>query len=513
MKKTKVVAYARYSSDNQREESIDAQLRAIQEYANANDMIIVKTYIDRAMSGKMDKRPEFLQMIMDSRKGVFDAVIVHKLNRFSRNKYDAAKYKHRLQKNNVMLLSVLERLDDSPESGIMESLLIGMAEYESQNLAREVMKGTLENARAAKHNGGLAPLGYSVDSKTQLYIINEDTAPIIRVIFKSYLDGNGYNNIKDELNSKGFKTTKGNEFTVSTIKDILKNEKYIGTYTYNKAIAKNIDGKRNSNKIKSEDEIVRIENAMPAIIDKKDFLEVQRIMNRNKEIHNTFNAKEVYLLSGLIECGECGCKMVGNISYYKKDGEKLRYVMYRCTGKDTSSKDHIKSIRRDIIEEYILTEMERVVFSKEAINHLVKELSKFSNVKQKQLEDELKFSKTKLTKLEKDIENIVLAVAEGNRHASLMDRLSKLESEKEALEISIEETKLKYPTDEPITEAYLKKIFKEHKKSLEQRDMQLIKKFIALYIEKVLVFNDYIEVVFKLSPLLVHRSHGEPYHK
>lgn len=99
------------------------------------------------------------------------------------------------------------------------------------------------------------------------------------------------------------------------------------------------------------------------------------------------------------------------ISYYKKEGEKLRYVMYRCTGRETSSKYHIKSIKRDIIEEYILTEMERVIFNKEAINHLVKELSKFSNVKQKQLEDELKFSKTKLIKLEKDIEDIVLVVA------------------------------------------------------------------------------------------------------
>ncbi|WP_105177079.1 hypothetical protein [Clostridium cagae] len=99
------------------------------------------------------------------------------------------------------------------------------------------------------------------------------------------------------------------------------------------------------------------------------------------------------------------------ISYYKKEGEKLRYVMYRCIGRETSSKYHIKSIKRDIIEEYILTEMERVIFNKEAINHLVKELNKFSNVKQKQLEDELKFSKTKLIKLEKDIEDIVLVVA------------------------------------------------------------------------------------------------------
>lgn len=511
--KMRVVAYARYSSNNQREESIDAQLRAIEEYAKQNNMIIVKTYIDRAMSGTKDDRPEFMQMIMDSKKKIFDAVIVHKLNRFSRNKYDAAKYKHKLQRNNVKLLSVLERLDDSPESIVMESLLMGMAEYESKNLAREVMKGSLENARTARHNGGLPPLGYTVDPKTQLYLINEETAPIIRFVYDSYISGIGYNEIVNELNKRGTKTAKGNKFTVSTVKDILKNEKYIGTYTYNKAESKNVDGKRNSHRCKSENQIIKIENGMPAIIDKKDFEEVKRIMDRNKRIHNTYNAKETYLLSGIIECGECGSKMNGNISYYKNNGEKLRYIMYRCTSKSGESKEHTKSIKRDIIEEYILTEMERVIFSEQAINYLVKELSKFSNAKGKQMQDELKFTKNKLAKIEKDIENILLAVAEGNRHASLMDRLAKLEEEKESLVIEIEETKLSYPQTEPITASYLKKIFKEHKKILEQRDKILIKKFISLYVEKVMVFEDYVEVVFKLGALLVQRGHGEPHHK
>lgn len=511
--KMRVVAYARYSSDNQREESIDAQLRAIEDYAKKNNMIIVKTYVDRAMSGTKDNRPEFMQMIMDSKKKIFDAVIVHKLNRFSRNQYDSAKYKHKLQRNNVKLLSVLERLDDSPESGIMESLLVGMAEYESRNLAREVMKGSLENARTCRHNGGLPPLGYSVDPRTQQYIINQETAPIIRFIFNSYINGNGYHYIVDKLNKKGLKTTKGNNFTVSTIKDILKNEKYIGTYTYNKVEAKNIDGKRNSHRSKKEDQIIKIEGGMPAIIDKKDFEEVKRIMERNKKIHNTYNAKEIYLLSGLIECGECGAKMNGNISYYKSNEERLRYIMYRCTSKSGQSKDHTKSIKRDIIEEYILTEMEKVIFSDQAISYLVNELSKFSNSKSKQMQDELKFNKNKLSKIEKDIENILLAVAEGNRHASLMDRLSKLEEEKESLVIQLEETKLSYPETEPITASYLKKIFKEHKNILEQRDKELIKKFISLYVEKVLVFEGYVDVVFKLSPLLVQRGHGEPYHK
>lgn len=513
MAKLKAVAYARYSSDNQREESIDAQLRAIRKYAEENNIVIIKTYVDRAMTARSDKRPQFQQMIMDSRKGIFDAAIVHKLNRFSRNKYDAAKYKHKLLKNNVNLISVIEKLDDTPESGIMESLLIGMAQYESENLAREVLKGSLENAQGCKHNGGLPPLGYSVDEKTQLYVVNENTKHIVEFIFKSYLSGYGYNWIKDELSKKGYITTKGNKFSVPTIKDILRNEKYTGTYIYNKAVAKDADGKRKSHKCKSEEEIVKVEGGLPAIISKKDFESVQKIMVKNKEIHNTFNAKEVYLLSGLIFCGECGSKMVGNVSYRKSENEKQKYIMYRCNNRASSQKEHIKSIRKDTIEDYILFEMEKMIFCDEAIKHLSSELSKFCDVKQKQMEDESKYLRSKLSKVEKEIENIISAVAEGNKHKSLMDRLTKLEGEKEDIEISIEEIKLKYPILEPINEKYLRNIFNRHKTSLEEKNLQLIKKFINLYIEKVFVYNDHIKVVFKLSPLLVECTYGETYHK
>lgn len=513
MGKLKAVVYARYSSDNQREESIDAQLRAIRKYAEENNIMIIKTYVDRAMTARSDKRPEFQQMIMDSRKGIFNAVIIHKLNRFSRNKYDAAKYKQKLLKNNVSLISVIERLDDTPEAGIMESLLIGMAQYESENLAREVMKGSLENAHVCKHNGGLPPLGYSVEERTHLYIINEETKPIIKFIYKSYLNGYGYNWIMDELNKAGYKTAKGNEFNVSSVKDILKNEKYIGTYVYNKAIAKDNDGKRNSHKTKPEADIVKIQDGMPSIISKKDFYAIQDIMQRNIENHNTFNAKEIYLLSGLIYCGECGNKIVGNISYYKKENEKLKYIMYRCNNREPLLKGHSKSIKKEVIENYIIHEMENTIFSDAAILHLSKELTKFCDVKQKHMDDELKFQKNKLSKLEKEIENIISAVSEGNKHKSLMDRLTKLEEEKEILQISIEEVRLKYPVLEPISEKYLKNIFYNHKKNLTQKNMQLIKKFINLYIEKVLVYDDHIKVVFKLSPLLVECSYGEPYHK
>ena len=130
----------RFSSDNQRSESTDAQVRAMKEYCKRKNIEIVDIYVDEAKSATTDKRPAFQQMIADSSKRIFDAVIVHKLDRFARNRYDSAFYKRELKKNGVSLYSVLENLDDSPESIILESVLEGMSEYYSQNLSRETKK-------------------------------------------------------------------------------------------------------------------------------------------------------------------------------------------------------------------------------------------------------------------------------------------------------------------------------------------------------------------------------------
>ena len=142
----RVALYARFSSDNQRSESIDAQLRAMRTYCQHHNYIIVDTYIDEAKSATNDRRPSFQRMIADSKTKKFDILLVHKLDRFARNRYDSAVYKRELKRNGVSVFSVLENLDDSPESIMMEAVLEGMAEYYSQNLGREVMKGLRETA-------------------------------------------------------------------------------------------------------------------------------------------------------------------------------------------------------------------------------------------------------------------------------------------------------------------------------------------------------------------------------
>lgn len=266
-----VVAYARFSSDNQRVESIEAQERAIKEFCLKNNFNLVKVYKDEAISGTSVKdREKFVEMINDSKNKSFKFVVVHKFDRFARNRYDHALYEKRLEDNGVKLLSVLEQLNDSPESVILKPVLTGMNEYYSLNLSREVKKGLNENALKCVHNGGTVPLGYDI-GEDRRYIINE--AEIVRTIFKLYLNGVGYANIADMLNKEGYRNKAGKEFRKTSVRDFLLNEKFVGNYVYGK---KDKNGKLTGKEIK-------IEGGMPQIISSEDFYRVQERINKRKK--------------------------------------------------------------------------------------------------------------------------------------------------------------------------------------------------------------------------------------
>lgn len=182
------VIYARYSSDNQREESIEGQLRECKEFAAKNGIEIVDTYIDRALSAKTDNRPDFQRMIKDSSKELFDTIIVWKLDRFARNRYDSAHYKAILRKNGVKVVSATEIISDTAEGILLESLLEGMAEYYSVDLAEKITRGLTENALKCKFNGGTVPLGYTIDA-SQYYQIDPFSKVVIgRYVFKEKRD-------------------------------------------------------------------------------------------------------------------------------------------------------------------------------------------------------------------------------------------------------------------------------------------------------------------------------------
>lgn len=485
----KAAAYCRFSSDNQREESIDAQLRAIREYCDKNDYSLVKVYADEAASATTDSRKEFLRMMEDSGGSKFDVIIVHKLDRFSRNKYDSAIYKKKLKDHNIKLISVLERLDGSPESIILESMLEGMAEYFSKNLAREVMKGLKENALKCQHTGGIPPTGYDV-GPNKTYVINEAEAEIVRKIFRMYLAGNGYALIAQDLNNSGQCTKRCGLFTKNSIRDILLNEKYTGVYVYNKRLSK-----KDNHKYKDDKEIIRIEGGIPAIVSKEDFEEVQkRILEKRRGPR--MNSKRFYLLTGKIECGECGSAYVG--AGYAGGRNGKRYPIYSCTGKKQHTCNN-KVIRQELIENFVITELKNNVFTDEAIERITKELSIKIQERNKHHSEKLKALKDKKKDIETKLDMAFDMVFEGTMTREAYAKKAK-EWELMVRDLNAEIIDKEDKNFNWVDEDTIKKFLLGSRDMLEQDDPLLKRKVVELFVSKIIIYPDYIDVDYKVDP-------------
>ena len=204
----RAVIYARYSCDNQREESIEGQLRECREFAVRKGYTLVGSYIDRAVSAKTDNRPEFQRMVKESSGGLFDMVIVWKLDRFARNRYDSAHYKAVLRKNGVKVISATEAISEGAEGIILESVLEGYAEYYSAELSEKVIRGMTENALKCKYNGGSIPVGYKID-KDKHYKVDELVAPFVKEAFLMYASGKKIKDIVEYLSDNGVVSSRG----------------------------------------------------------------------------------------------------------------------------------------------------------------------------------------------------------------------------------------------------------------------------------------------------------------
>jgi len=484
----KAAAYARYSSDNQRDESIDAQLRAIREYCQRNNIQLIKIYTDEARSATTDDRPGFLRIIQESSLGLFDVVIVHKLDRFSRDRYDSAYYKRQLKKNGVRLISVLEHLDDSPESIILESVLEGMAEYYSRNLARETMKGMRETALQCKHTGGIPPLGYNV-TEDKSYIINDFEAHIVRMIFEMYASGAGYSKIISVLNSSGYRTKTGRSFGKNSLHDILKNEKYRGVYIFNRSASKT-NGKRNNHKSKSSEEVIRIDGGMPRIIDDDIWERVKSRMEKQKHTPGVNKAREVYLLSGKIYCGKCGGAMVGNRR--RAGRNKDIYASYECSTRKRAKTCDMKEIEKGFVENAVIEQLETDILSPEAIEKLIVIISDYAASQNAEFTRDIKLFTDQLTGVQTEINNIINAIAAGMFHPSMKEHMDVLEAKKASLKIKLEEAKRQAQIHAPTPEMIRQYICKDA--NIKNKSLEGQKRIIQTYVNKVIVFEDEIHI-------------------
>ncbi len=314
------VIYARYSSDKQTEDSIEAQLRACNAYAEAKGYTVVGIYKDEAISGKGSKtasRTQYQKLQRDCDKGQFSIILVHKYDRIARSMAEHINLATRLQGKGVELIATAQDFGTSNEAKIMRSLMWALSEYYIDNLSDEVKKGHRENALKALHNGGVPPFGYDVVAGK--YVINELEATYVRKLFNACANRIGYVDIVAEMERNGIVGKRGRPVRYSQIYEMLHNEKYTGVYVYSAKMPKTRAERR------ERADAIRIEGSVPQIIDRALFDQVQQIMSGKKQVGNKAN----YLCSGLVYCGSCGAKMHGIAP--RKNGHQ--YFHYYCSAK------------------------------------------------------------------------------------------------------------------------------------------------------------------------------------
>ena len=461
------VIYARYSSDNQREESIEGQIRECTAYAEKNGITIVKHYIDRAISAKTDNRPEFQQMIKDSDKKLFDIVLVWKLDRFARNRYDSARYKTQLKKNGVKLMSATEIISEGPEGIILESVLEGYAEYYSADLAEKVVRGQTENILKGRCNGGRGTFGYTLDSERKFHI-DPLASPFVLESFRKYRDGLTMKEIRDWLNENGIKNPVGGAFTYNSVEHMLKNRRYIGELKFRDVV---------------------VPDAIPPIVPLELFDDVQEKMLKNKKAPARRKAEDDYLLTTKLHCGYCGALMFGE-SGTSRTGEVHRY--YKCATAKKHKGCKKKTVRKQWLEDLVVNQTMQLVRDDAAMESIIAKVMEL----QDRENTNLPLYEKQLRDAESGIQNMLNAIQAGILTSSTKERLEQLEETKRELEARIAEEKLAKPKiKEEFVRFWLMR-FRKLDMSLKDQRQALVDTFINsiyLYDDKVLITFNYKE--------------------
>ena len=413
-----VVIYARYSSDRQTEQSIEGQLKECYEYARRNGYTVVGEYIDRAISGTTDHRPEFLRMIADGDKKLFQAVLVYQLDRFARNRYDSATYKAKLKKNGIRVLSARENISDDASGVLMEAVLEGMAEYYSVELSQKIRRGMDINAEKCLSTGGNLALGFRVDCEKHIQI-DPDTAPVVQKIFEMYASGQSMADIIRYLNANQIKTSYGNEFNKNSINRILRNKRYIGVYTYRDK---------------------EIPDGLPCIVDEDLFWEAQRIMEKNKKAPARAKAKVDYLLTTKLFCGRCKAAMTG-ISGTSKTERKYHY--YQCVTNRRDKSCDKKTVGKEYIEDLVVNRL-RDFLTPDNISTIAREVVDLCE--RESNNGNTRRLKKLLAENEQATENLLKALESGQAVDIIADRIAQKKKEHEKLSLQLLVETSQHPT-------------------------------------------------------------------
>ena len=467
------VIYARYSSDNQTEQSIEGQLRVCEQYAKNNDIVILKTYIDRAMTGTNDNRPDFQQMIKDSASKEWQNIIVYKLDRFSRNKYETAKYKKILKDNGVKLISAMENIPDTPEGIILESLLEGMAEYYSAELSQKVKRGMNETRLKGNFTGGIIIYGYNVENHK--VVINEEQAKVVRYIYEQYALGVYVKDIIQKLNEKHI-YNRGKSFARNTIYNILKNEKYSGIYRHNNEV---------------------FENMYPRIVSQEIYDKVRKKTSQNH--YGKRSIEVVYLLRNKLKCGYCGEPISAECGTSSK-GNKRRY--YKCLGKKRHTTNCNKqTLRKEILENFVIDILLKELNKPQTIEKMITNILKV----QENIDSGSSFLTSlykEKTEVQNTLDNIMKAVEQGVVNNTTNKRMIELENKLEDIDrqIIVEKSKTNFKLTKEDIVTYLNDALK--------LETQLLINYI---VNQIILFDDKMQIYFNSPSITTTNENKTPF--
>lgn len=476
----RAVIYVRYSSSNQNQESADAQIRACEDWAKQHNVTIVWIYQDLEKTGtKTDGRDDFKKMINASNDNHFELVLCHRVDRFARNQMDYLVNEKQLNDNGVEVIPVASPFDDSIGGKMHKAFLITMAESFSENLSDEVSYKMKEYARKGQFLGGVAPLGYMVGEKDGIrkLIVNPNEALIIKEIFNLYSSGIGYKKTIEHLLKNGYKTRNNKSFSASTIKGIVRNDVYIGNYTYNK------NGKK-------DDDVILIENNHEPIIDLNTWEKTQQIIKVNRAKPRERKGKSKFLLTGFMSCGCCNKSFVGA-------GGNSKYRYYGCYTRIHKTPvlcDNLL-LRKDFIEEKIINLLKTHFFSEnnikpyidlvmDNVNQNNEDVNKYENLKSQK--EEINESIRRLKKL---------YVQRQYTQEEYDEYLGEYENELNIIEKGLYEYEV---SSKKITRDDVEKYLMNFQLLIEHTSDDFKEKLIKNIIDKIVVHKNKVDIYFKV---------------
>ena len=463
----KAVIYARYSSDSQTEQSIEGQLRVCREYAQNNDILIVDTYIDRAMTGTNDNRAAFQKMLKDSSRKEWQYVLLYKLDRFSRNKFESVIHKKTLRDNGVTILSAMENLTDSPEGRMMETILEGFNQYFSEELTQKVNRGLKESWRKGKATGGHDVFGYDVVDKK--YIVNEYESRIVEDAFLMYSQGYKAVAIAEKFRECGFRRKNGKLIDQKYIYTILHNKRYTGVVEHQSELYENIFPRIISDDVWEKVNAINEENKLAP--------------SRKKEIFD-------YILSGKLICGDCKHKMGGE-SGTSHTGD-IHYYYICLSRRKKRAKCDTKPVQKQWLEDMVINATTRMLSS---VNNIKAIAQNIFEIHKKETADNtaLKLIERKRAEAVKAQNNIIRAIEKGIITDATKSRLTELEAQISQYDIEINKEKARsytYLTADDI-EMYLSKFIFE-----TTDDIKVRKLIVNTFIREVILYDDEIVITY-----------------